>query len=383
MDLLSKVQLTFLSEYRDDVCISLYMPSYRASPEKRQNQVRFKNLVREARDELSRIGLRASDVDELLSAARPLFSDIFWSFFQSDGFCAFISPGDFSYFRVPVRFRESVTVMDRYYIKPLLGMIYNDNRFFMICLGLEGPKLYQCTRFNINELPMEKVPESFKEAIKYSIIDRELQFHTRAPSSGAGEPGASFYSQGGGMDGKKRDIVEYFKKVAHGVSGVIGKENAPLLLVGLEQHFGIYKKANGYSFFIEDQYISLNPDDMTREELHAKAVELMGPYLLANRNRAIEMYHNLAGTGKTTADVEFVLPFAFEGRVDTLFIAPEMEKWGTFDADSRKVSVHTQPEKNDQNLLDLAALYTHLNGGVIYEVTPEADVPSPAALLRY
>ncbi|MCK9227805.1 MAG: hypothetical protein M0P30_08460, partial [Syntrophorhabdaceae bacterium] len=61
MDLLSKVQLTFLSEYRDDVCISLYMPSYRASPEKRQNQVRFKNLVREARDELSRIGLRASD----------------------------------------------------------------------------------------------------------------------------------------------------------------------------------------------------------------------------------------------------------------------------------------------------------------------------------
>ena len=52
MDLLSKVQLTFLSEYRDDVCISLYMPSYRASPEKRQNQVRFKNLVREARDEL-------------------------------------------------------------------------------------------------------------------------------------------------------------------------------------------------------------------------------------------------------------------------------------------------------------------------------------------
>lgn len=384
MDLISRAQLTFLSEYRDEVCISLYMPSYGAHPEKRQSQVRFKNLVRKAEDELVRMSMRPADIDRLLSPARPLFSDDrFWSFFQSDGFCAFISPEDFSYFRVPVSFREGVTVMDRYYIKPLLGMIYNDNRFFMLSLGLEGPKLYQCSRFSINELTMEKVPESFKEAIKYSVIDRELQFHTHAPSSGAGEPGASFHGQGGGMDGKKTDIVEYFKKVAHGVFNVIGQEKAPLLFAGLEQHFGTFKKANSYSFFIEDHSISVNPDDMSQEELHTRAVELMGPYLLAHRNRAIELYHNLAGTGKTAADIESILPSAFDGRVDTLFVAPQTAKWGTFDAASRKVSVHTDSEKNDQDLLDLAALYTHLKGGAIYEVTPETGVPSPAALLRY
>jgi len=384
MDLLSKVQLTFLSECRDEVCISLYMPSYRTNPEKRQNQVRFKNLVRKAEDELVKKGLRTSDIDELLSPARPLFGDdIFWSFFQSDGFCAFISPEDFTYFRVPVHFKESVTVMDRYYIKPLLGMIHNDNRFFMISLGLEGPKLYQCSRFSINELPLPNVPENFKEATKYSVIERELQFHTHTPRSAAREQGPSFHGQGGGMDGKKTDIVEYFKKVAHGISDVIGQENAPLLFAGLEQHFGIYRKANSYSFLIEDQYIAMNPDDMSSEQLHAKAVEIMGPYFLSNRNRAIETYHNLAGIGRTASDIETILPRAFEGRVDTLFISPEIIKWGTFDSASLKVDIHAGPEKDDQDLLDLAALYTHLKGGAVYEVAPEIDIPSPAALFRY
>lgn len=384
MDLISKPQLTFLAEYRDEVCVSLYMPSYRANPEKRQNQVRFKNLVRKAGDELAQKGLRTADIDKLLSPAFPFFTDdMFWSFFQSDGFCAFLSPNDFFYFRVPVPFKEGITIMDRYYIKPLLGMIYNDNRFFMISLGLEGPKLYQCSRFSINQLPLENVPPDFKEATKYSVIERELQFHTHTASSGTRETKSSFHGQGGGMDGKKADVVEYFKKVAHGISDVIGQESAPLLFAGLVQHFGIYRKVNGYSFFVEDPYIATNPDDISHDELHARAVEIMYPYFLAHRSRAVETYHDLAGTGKVASDIETILPRAFEGRIDTLFVSPEIVQVGIFDTSSLKVEVHANPEKNDQDLLDLAALYTHLKGGAIYETAPEIDVPSPAAVLRY
>jgi hypothetical protein len=380
MDLLSKAQLTYLSEYRDEVCISVYMPSYRTNPEKRQNQVRFKNLVRKAEDELFKKGLRGSDIDKLLSPARPLFGDdIFWSFFQSDGFCAFMSPGDFMYFRVPVHFKENVTVMDRYYIKPLLGMALNDNRFFMISLGLEGPKLYQCSRFGINEIPLPNVPETFEEATKYSVIEREIQFHTNSSPLGTREAGVAFHGSGGGEDGKN----EYFKKVAHGISDVIGQEKAPLLFAGLEQHFGTYKKASSYAFFIEDNYIAMNPGDMRTEELHTKAIEIMEPYFLANRNRAIETYYNLAATGKTASDIEAILPRAFEGRVDTLFISPETVAWGIFDTAALKAYVHTSPDVNDQDLVDLTALYTHLKGGAIYEVAPDANVPSPAAIFRY
>ncbi len=384
MDLISKAQLTYLSEYRDGACVSLYMPAFRANPEKRQNQVRFKNLVRQAEDELARRGLRPSDIDRLLAPVRPLFGDdIFWSFFQGDGFCAFISPEDFTYFRVPVRFKENVTVMDRYYIKPLLGMVYIDNHFFLLSLGLEGPKLYQCSRFSIDEVPLENVPANFKEATKYSVTERELQFHTHTPPSGTREPGITFHGQGGGMDGKKADIAEYFKKVARGVSDAIGHERAPLLFAGLEHHFGIYRKANGYAFFIEGRFIAMNPDDLSRDELHARAVETMKPHFLADRTRAVEMYHNLAGTGRTAADIEAILPGAYEGRVDSLFVSPETVRWGTFDAAARIVSVHENPETNDEDLIDLAALYTHLKGGAIYEIDPEGGVPLPAALFRF
>jgi hypothetical protein len=384
MDLISQAQLTYLAEYRAEVCVSLYMPSFGTGPEKRQNPVRFKNLVRSAGDALEKQGLRSTDVGKLLSPAQPLFGDDrFWSFFQSDGFCAFISPGDFMYFRVPVQFRESVSVMDRYYIKPLLGIVHNDNRFFLISLGLEGPKLYQCSRFSMNELRLENIPENFKEATKYNVIDRGLQFHTHTAPSGTREGESSYHAQGGGEDGKKTDVTEYFKKVAHGVASVIGQENAPLLFAGLDHHFGTYRKANSYSFFIEDDFVATNPDDVSREELHKRAVAVMGPYFLAGRNRAIEAYHGLAGSSRCASGIVDILPRAIEGRVETLFIAPESSEWGTFDPVSSQVHVHTQQEKNDQDLIDLAALNTYLKGGAVYEIPTDADIPSPAAVFRY
>jgi hypothetical protein len=384
MDLLSKEQLTALMDYRSEVCLSLYMPSRRMGPEKRQSQIRFKNLLRQAGDQLLAKGLRAPAVEDFLSRVQPLVvDDPFWSFLQSEGFCAFLSEKDLFYYRLPLRFDETVTVSNRFYIKPLVGLVYNDSRFFMLALGLGGARLFQCSRYSMNELPLEKVPGSLEEAMQYIEPQKGVQFHTHTPSSGARRP-AMFHGQGSEADSRKENILEYFKMVDHGVTGRIGQERVPLLFAGLDHLFGIYKKANSYPY-LAGENLAINPEDLGNEQLHERSVDIMNAWFLAARDEAVKVYLDLAGTGRTAGDIETILPEAFGGRVDTLFISPEVPKWGRFDPITLSTAVHEERLSDDEDLLDLACMHTHLKGGAIYNIAAGGvpGMPSPAAIFRY
>lgn len=59
--------------------------------------------------------------------------------------------------------------------------------------------------------------------------------------------------------------------------------------------------------------------------------------------------------------------------------------WGDFDPDTMSVDLHPEPEPDDEDLLDFAAIHTLLNGGTVYAVEPE-QVPEQApaaAIFRY
>jgi hypothetical protein len=82
------------------------------------------------------------------------------------------------------------------------------------------------------------------------------------------------------------------------------------------------------------------------------------------------------------------LPAARHGRVDSLFVALGVQKWGKFDAATGGVDIHEERQPGDQDLLDLAAVQTFASAGNVYAVDP-AQVPggerhSPvAAVFRY
>jgi hypothetical protein len=60
-------------------------------------------------------------------------------------------------------------------------------------------------------------------------------------------------------------------------------------------------------------------------------------------------------------------------------------QWGTFDAEKRLIDLRDAAHPDNENLLDLAAVQTYLNGGTVYVVKP-GEVPGralSAAVLRY
>jgi len=92
-----------------------------------------------------------------------------------------------------------------------------------------------------------------------------------------------------------------------------------------------------------------------------------------------------ACNGRASGDVEAVVPAAYHGQVDRLFVAVGVQCWGTFDPTTHPVHWHSEAQTGDEDLLDVAAIHTLLNGGTVYAVAPEyvPDIRPLAAIFRY
>jgi hypothetical protein len=386
--ILSQSELKTLIEKRDGPCVSIFMPAHRAGAETQQDPIRLKNLLAETGERLMIGGLRSPEAQELLEPAEKLLHNAFFWQRQSDGLAMFLSPEVFRTYRLPFDFEELVVVTDRFHIKPLLPLLSGDGRFYVLALSQNEVRLLQGTRYSVSEVGLENVPESLTEALRYNDPEKRLQFHTgtRTPG-GKGERPAIFHGHGvASTDDPKDYILRYFQQVDEGLRDLLGGEEAPLVLAGVDYLLPIYKEANSYPHLV-DEGIEGNPEEISVEELHEHAWGIVHPLFLSAQKEAAARYRQLAGAGseQASSDLKEVVPAAYHGRVEVLFVAVGLQQWGTFDAATNVVQLHQEAEPGDEDLLDFAAVHTLLNGGTVYAVEPE-KVPDDtllAAGLRY
>ena len=389
MNLISKEEIRTLIDQQEAPCMSLYMPTIRAGAQIQQNHIRFKNLLTRAERELSEQGMRKPEMNTLLKPAFETLNDeVFWEN-QSDGLAIFLSPSLYQLFRFPVDFDEQLVVSNHFYVKPLLPLFSNNARFYILALSQNRLRLFEGTQHSVDEVDLEDAPESLAEALRWDEAEEHLQFHAEqgAPTGGA-RPEATYHGHGVGTDEarEKENVLRYFQKVDKGLKETFANEHVPLILAGVEYLFPIYQEANTYPYLVE-QGIPGNPEKMSAKQLHEKAWEALEPRFEEEIEKAAALYRQQAGmkSGRASDDLTEIIPAAFRGRVGQLFLLNGMEKWGTYDWGTGEVKLQDQPTRENQDLLDLSAVQTFLNDGVIYVVEPDRlpDEANYAAVFRY
>jgi hypothetical protein len=385
VDIISIEELKSMSMIRNGWHVSVFMPTHRAGSEIQQDPIRLKNLLGEAEERLVAAGVRGPEAREQLEPASSLIQDrLFWQQ-QSDGLAIFLSSEVARHYRVPLDLEASVVIAEQFHLKPLMPLLSGDGKFFVLALSQDEVRLLQGSRYSVGEIDLESVPGSLAEALRFDDPESRLQFHTASgPTGGRGGRPAMFYGQGAPSDDDKVDILRYFQELDAGVQNLLAGEQAPLVLAGVEYLLPLYHEANSYPHLIEEG-IQGNPEQLSAKELHQRAWALVQPYLLEERDRASQRFKQLASTGEASDDLSDIVPAAYHGRVGTLFVAIDHQQWGTFDPTLNEVQFVQEDEHGGQDLLDLAAVHTLLNGGQVYAVEADkmpADEPL-AALLRY
>jgi hypothetical protein len=378
MNELSKDELRLLIEKGKAPCLSIFMPTHKAGAEVQQNAIRLKNLLKEAEDRLVNGGRRAADVEKLLEPVQALVkNNPFWRQ-QSSGLAIFLCPDFFRYYRLPGNFQPSVTLAERFHVKPLLPLFNTEGRFYVLALSQKDIRLLECSRYSVKETRPEGVPSNIDEVLKYDVFEKQLR--TRPAMTGAtGQKGSSAWTDYG-----KENILRFLQQVEKGLKPHLKEERAPLVFAGVDYIFAMYREVNTYPHLLETA-INGNPDQMSAEDLHALAWPVAEPWFRKEQEEAGVRYRQSIGTGLASNNLEEIVPAAHHGRVGYLFVEVGQEKWGTFNSQTGKAALHAGAKKGDEDLIDFAAIQTLGGGGKVYAIGREAmpDREPVAALFRY
>ncbi len=353
-----------------DTCVSIYMPTFHVESELSQNPIRLKNLIKTAREQLNGTGRKEADTEELLKPLTSLIeNNAFW-LDQSDGFAAFLMPQESRVFRLPLNFEELVVSGRRFHLKPLFPLLAANNRFYVLALSKNRVRLYQGTHYSISVVESTEIPESIMDVLYDEEEVRSLQHHIGNVAGGRHD--AIFHGRGGTSDDEDHrahdKIIRFFREVDEGVRETLGDETAPLVLAGVEYYLPLYKEVNGYKHLVDDTIVHGNPDHAKLKDLHQKAWNLVEPRFLQSQEESLARFAQLANNGKNLGsyDIHEVVPGAVFGRVDTLFIEIGAHQWGLYDQDSNTIELHDALQPGGEDLLNLAAVHTFLQGGTVH-----------------
>lgn len=386
---LSTDELKTLVEHPQLPSVSLYMPTQKARVETRQNPIRFKNLIRAAEERLDAMGIPRTQAVDLLQPLKDLDTYDFWEH-QDYGLVIFISRNLFRYYSLPIEFPELVVVSEQFHLKPLLHLINNDSSFYLLSLSQQEVKFFQGTRYNLNQVEVENLPQNLEAVLLEDEMQKGVQHRIGSSKGGTANPAqhpGSFHGQGSpDRDKHQEDIRQFCYAIDGALHPKLREEKSPLVLAAVEYLFPIYQQANTYPHLLESG-INGNTENVKLEELHQEAWQIVEPQFHQSQEQVMVLYQQLAGEkmGKTSSDLKEIIPAAYYQRVETLFVPKQWQIWGKFEPDTMTVDLHPELGPEDEDMLNFAAIHTLLNGGRVYTLEPE-EMPNSvvaAAIFRY
>ena len=164
------------------------------------------------------------------------------------------------------------------------------------------------------------------------------------------------------------------------------EDMVPMVLAGVEYLIPIFREKSNYPYIVDD-FIRGNPELLNGEELKDMAWKIVEPLFSKDRIQAEDKYKQFYGQkNKLYANsLERIIPAAFSGQVESLFLDNSVEKWGKYDHDTNKIKINESQKDGDEDLMEYASILTLSRGGNVFSVSHEniPDMSSVAAVLRY
>lgn len=382
--ILTKELFTDLAAYSSDHCISVYMPTHTAGVEVNENadNIAFKTALQNTASELKQRGLDQAGIEKILEPGYELLrNDMFWRNLNR-GLAVFMSEGFFKYVKMPDTPRDEMLINSTFMLKPLVNAMTVKEYFYLLVISKKQAKFFKADAFGITQIELAELPNGVTDVVHFEEKDDQKLFRSE---SGLAGKGAAFHGHGAGKPDEKEHLAIYLEEVDETLwEEVLGRENVPLLLAGVEYLLPIYRSVSHYNnIWPEVMKGSHEHDDLN--SLYQQARTIMEPYFRERTKKALEMYGNQSATALTSSIPSDVIPAAHYSRIGHLFVRKDEHLWGTFNEMENILNLHDEKEEGDECLVDKAVIKTILNGGDVHFISKE-DMPadSPvAALMRY
>jgi hypothetical protein len=387
MGVLSKEDITEITGFESDICVSLYMPAHSSGVEvnEKHDALLLKNNLQQAKRILTEKGKSQAAVESILKEASALVDNReFWNT-QSQGLALFLAEGLCKVIKTPMPLKEELFINSSFNILPLLPLMTDDAYFFLLLLSKKDAKIFRGDAYGLELLEVEGLPNGIDDVIHFE--EKDAQQTMRRAGAGAGRgaiSGANYHGHGPGLADETEWVTQYLKEVNQTLwTELLSHESAPLILAGTEHIVGLYRQISKYN--IVEENLTGNFDHEDKNSIYQKVKEIAAPFFKQQARKALKTYYDNSTTELTSSIPEDVIPASFYSQISDLFIVKDAHIWGTFDEASNALVIHEDKQEGDTCLLNKAAIKTLKNGGAVH-VLEQDKMPADskiAAFMRF
>jgi len=259
-----------LKNFLGEHCLSIYAPYIKPNSVKNPNRIEIRNLVKQAHALLIKDGLKEREVDKIIHPMLDFLSNSEHTFSRDEGVAIFSHSSMFIPVKVPyATFPVSVTVSDKFEIRPLLDSIQSNAEYYLLTLGHKNVRLYAGDRYSLSEVHLKNFPDNMKGALRIDEYPKSRETHAIKPAS-YGKGSEAFHGQYNVAETDKKMLKEYFRRLDHFLHKFLTKHNKPLILAGVKYEVAMYQKINTYKGLVEEAIYG-NQDESSPEYLREKS----------------------------------------------------------------------------------------------------------------
>ena len=377
MDLLANDYPEAILAKRVAPCVSLYQPTHRTHPDKVQDPIRFRNLVKTLTQSLHQ-RYPDREIEPLLKPLHTLSDDIdFWNH-TFDGLAVLAAPGFFRAYKLQRPVPELAVTADSFHTKPLMRIVQSADRFQVLGLNRHEARLFEGNRDHLDEIDLApEVPRTLDAALDRDP-EREPAIRTFGPireERTMGRHGASDVKQ----DGIRADTGHFFRAVDRGVLEHHSRPTGlPLLLAALPEHHHLFREISQNPNLL-DATIDVSPNDLTLDDLRTRAWEKVQPHYLARLAGLIDRFHAARPREQATGDLADAARAVVAGRIATLLLDAGRQVPGRMDPASGAITFGKLEDPGVDDLLDdLGERVLKMGGEVV--VVPTERMPTDSGL---
>jgi len=360
-------------------CLSLYLPTHRTQPERRDDPTRYRALVRRLETSLEKTYSK-TEVEALMRPFKALQEDEdFWNA-RREGIALFASPQVTVAQHLDRPVPELAIAANSFHLKPILRLLQTVETYHVLALTSERIALYVGDRDGLMEVDLDaSVPRTLEEALGYEVTHRE----TTVMNAGGAR---MTHGHSTPRDESDLDTERFYRVIDKAIYDAYSRPSGlPLILAGLPEQLAVFHKVRKHNHNVLLEGIAAHPDALTVKDLTRRAWEVIEPYQVRYSRELVEKFLAAQANGKGLAEPREVAKAAAEGRIDVLFVEAERQIPGMVDPTTGDVEFDSlnHPEVDDL-LDDVAELALRHKGRVLVLRTEHMPTATGiAAILRY
>ena len=266
-----------------------------------------------------------------------------------DGLALFISENFFKFYKLDKSFKPMSVVQDYFFLTPLASLIERYPDYYVLTISQNDVDIFKGSYGSLSRISTKKVPENIAEA-------------RNAPK---GAP--IYHGHGAVKESYKNRLTRYARTVNRDLNEEVTDRNLPLVVVTTSFFYYIYREVNTYPNLLDD-FIEGSPENMTILELEDESWEIVRSIFTREIQEDIRKYRDMLHTRKALKNIKEIVTSSYQARLEALFVEPDEKVWGNFFEDDNRVTVSSEREPDDEELLNLSLINTLRNGGKVYSL---------------